>query len=126
MKFNSKSSDLKGLFTHCILQDLVTENEYWKRAGLGLSEEDALFIQKSMENLVKKDNSIRRIRFFGIFQALKRDYFVIEGNSLKDYKEKLPEDYEKRGYGANSYTYWVSNKRNQIFIKFLMIGLSSP
>lgn len=63
-----------------------------------------------MENLVLKDSSIKRIRFLGIVQTLKRDYFIIEGNSLKDYKEKLPEDFERRGQGANSYTYWVSNK----------------
>ena len=96
----------------CKVQDLVAENEYWRRAGLGLSFEDAFAIQRTMENLAQKEKSVKRLRFFGIVQASQRDYFVIEGNSLKSYNEKLPEDYEPRGFGLNSYTYWVANNRS--------------
>lgn len=109
--YQDKGSEIIKNIDKCDIQDIVSENEYWRRAGLGLSDEEALYLQKAMEKLAGGGKNIKRIKFFGMFQGLKKDYFVIEGNSLKNYKEHLPEDYEPRGNGANSYTYWASTER---------------
>jgi len=104
------------------IQDIVAENHYWKRAGLGIDDQDALLLQKAMEKLANEKH-IKRLKFFGVFQTTGKDYYVIEGNSLKNYQEKLPEEYEARGFGVNSYTYWVSNN---LLGEWIELPLISP
>lgn len=67
----------------------------------------------------------REIRFWGKILGLELDYYVLQGvvgevPSL----EETPKGAEKRGEGANYYTYWVAN--NLLYPQWTQLPLTSP
>lgn len=49
------------------------------------------------------------MRFWGKILCSGKDYFVAEGVTSNDNADLLPKDAEKKGEGANTYTFWVTH-----------------
>lgn len=62
-----------------------------------------------MKKLVR-DKAPREIRFWGKISGTNNDYYIIEGQGdAPEDEEERGADFEKRGEGINTYTYWVTN-----------------
>jgi len=48
------------------------------------------------------------LRFWGKILCSGKDYYVAEGITSNENADVLPKDAEKKGDGANTYTFWVS------------------
>ena len=48
------------------------------------------------------------MRFWGKILCSGKDYYVAEGITSNENADILPKDAEKKGDGANTYTFWVS------------------
>lgn len=87
-------------------EDFLAEGAVLKNAGLGFSQQENYMISLKLNEIAKKDDVVS-VRFWGKMLGTEADYLVYEA-SLEG--EGLPsEEAEKRGYGANQYTYFVQN-----------------
>ncbi|CAG9313844.1 unnamed protein product [Blepharisma stoltei] len=91
------------------IPDLLEERELLRWAGIDLGEEEALRLQNSLKKLMK-DKGAKDIRLWGKISGTEKDYYIVEGNGEGAEEEiERPNDFEKRGEGINTFTYWVAD-----------------
>ena len=65
-------------------------------------------LQRSLVKLAEETGA-RDLRFWGKIYTQKNDYYIVEGKvDLVGDELDRPDDFEKRGTGVNTQTYWVS------------------
>lgn len=92
-------------------QDFYNENQLLQVAGLGFGEEESQRIAMSLRRLADETKATS-IRFWGKILCSKKDYYVAEGVTSNDNADQLTKDAEKKGEGANTYTFWVTQDGN--------------
>jgi hypothetical protein len=92
------------------LPDLVGEYEMYKWAGLELGEEELYRVQRSLCRLLMATEA-KNMRFWGRFYGVEKDYYVAEGMLAGNGAEDIdrPKNFEPRGTGVNTLTYWVTD-----------------
>ena len=92
------------------LPDLVGEYEMYKWAGLELGEEELYRLQRSLCRLLVVTEA-KSMRFWGRFYGVEKDYYVAEGTLAGSGAEDIdrPKNFEPRGTGVNTLTYWVTD-----------------
>jgi radial spoke head protein 4/6 len=77
-------------------------------AGVDFGEDNTYIIQKSLKRLAVMSGATS-LKFFGKIFGIQADYWVAQGTL--DFQEEKPSNraQEKRGEGANSQVYWVTN-----------------
>lgn len=92
-------------------EDFAANSAMLRSAGVGFSEEESYKVSLQLNSIQAGNASLRSLRFFGKVLGTNADYYVYEGQlqggGLSD--GAGAEGVEKRGSGANRYTYWVSN-----------------
>jgi radial spoke head protein 4A len=79
-------------------------------AGYWFGEEETLRLQASLKQLLVTSGA-KHLRFWGKIHGSEKDYYIAEGEADADADEgaePLP-DFEPRGSGVNTLTYWVSS-----------------
>lgn len=91
------------------IPDLLEDRELLRWAGIDLGEDESLRLQNSLKKLMK-EKAARDIRFWGKILGTEKDYYIVEGNGdAAEEEAERPSDFEKRGEGVNTYTYWVTD-----------------
>ena len=80
---------------------MASDNQTWNKAGLGFSEEHALFLEKSILRLAEKNPSISQIKYWGKIRGLHRDYDIAYGRLSAYKRDEYPENWEPEGEGVN-------------------------
>lgn len=75
-------------------------------AGVNFSEERVTLMQKSLKRLATMSGATH-LRLFGKIYGVQRDYWIASGKLPFQEEKPLPNQ-EKRGEGANSQVYWVT------------------
>jgi len=102
------------------VQNFLQDAAIFRWAGVGFSQQESYHIGASLRSLAVDTPSIESLRLWGKVLGTEGDYLVAEGvlKSIKRDPEAppgppvLPDtpefDVERRGEGANIFTYWVS------------------
>jgi len=63
----------------------------------------------SLKKLAHKSGA-SGVRFWGKIYGIKADYFIAEGTGgvAEEEGEEIPDDFERRGTGINTFTYWAT------------------
>ncbi|EGR33145.1 radial spoke head protein, putative [Ichthyophthirius multifiliis] len=77
-------------------------------AGISFGEEEVQNISMSLRKLAQQTNA-SQIRFWGKILTSGKDYYVAEGITSNQNADVLLKDAEPKGYGANTYTFWVAH-----------------
>ena len=99
----------KGLLTTDFkvdMPDLVRNASMLEWAGINFGEERIVLMQKSLKRLAVLSGATS-LRLFGRIYGTEKDYWIASG-TLPFQEEKPQDGQEKRGDGANSQVYWVT------------------
>jgi hypothetical protein len=101
----------KGLLSkdqRYIMPNINDEAAMFEWAGICFGSDQVFMLQKSLKRLALLSGA-SPIRFFGKIFGREKDYWVAKGQL--NYSEEQPrnQQQEKRGTGANTYVYWVTD-----------------
>lgn len=91
------------------LPDLQAEGQLLRWGGYWFGDEELLRLQASLKQLLVSSGA-KYLRFWGKIYGTERDYYIAEGEAdatEENDAEPLP-DFEARGTGINTLTYWVT------------------
>jgi hypothetical protein len=92
-----------------LVRKFTLENQRLQSAGVTLLKEEAVLIDLHLSAVAEKYKA-REIRFWGKILGIDLNYYVLQGVVGEVLTlEETPKGAERRGEGANYYTYWVSN-----------------
>ena len=89
------------------LPNLVEEMKMLEWAGINFGEDIVYILQKSLKRLAVLSGATS-IRFFGKIFGSQRDYWIAQGTIVGDEEKSKNPQKEKRGEGANTHIYWVT------------------
>ncbi|EGR34905.1 radial spoke head protein, putative [Ichthyophthirius multifiliis] len=98
----------QNIHQQILFPDFYNENAMLEIAGINFSEEESQIIQMSIRRLADQKQA-SQIRFWGKILCQQQDYYIAEGITANENADTLPKDCEKKGEGANMYTFWVTN-----------------
>ena len=91
------------------IPDVMAEGEMLKWAGVYFGEEDSYLIQMSLKKLMNASGA-SELRFWGKIYGTKSDYYIAEGKGGTEIDtENMPEEFEAKGTGVNTLTYWATS-----------------
>ncbi|CAD8046324.1 unnamed protein product [Paramecium primaurelia] len=96
---------IKAKVINATVQNFLKLNALLNNVGYGFTDEDAYLIQQSLKSIAIRDSNIINIRFWGKLFAQNRDYYVIEVQLSKSYKEPQPIDCDEK---LNEYVHYVT------------------
>mmetsp|Transcript_7086 Transcript_7086/g.12959 ORF Transcript_7086/g.12959 Transcript_7086/m.12959 type:complete len:468 (-) Transcript_7086:31-1434(-) len=96
------------------LPNLVKDAEMLRQAGVDFGEDETYRLHLSLKRLLETSGAAE-LRFWGKILTREKDYYVAEGQLPFIVHEDIarPRDFEPRGTGVNSLTYWVSDSAFQ-------------
>jgi radial spoke head protein 4A len=91
------------------IPDILSQGEMLKWAGIYFGEEDSYRLQMSLKRLMATSGA-SQLRFWGKIYGTTADYYIAEGiGGTEEELEEYPEDFERKGAGVNTYTYWATS-----------------
>ena len=92
------------------VQDVMEDaSQLWQWANIGFGQQEHYRLQKSLKRLVSSSGA-EKVRFFGVIKGTEKDYFIAEGDDVGEEEEaERPADFEPKGSGVNTKTYWVTS-----------------
>ncbi|KAL4493537.1 hypothetical protein ABPG72_007545 [Tetrahymena utriculariae] len=99
---------IKSNYSKVLFPDFYNENQMLQMAGIGFGEEESQRIAMSIKKLAEESKA-SQIRFWGKILCSGKDYYVAEGVTSNENADQLAKDAEKKGEGANFYTFWVTH-----------------
>ena len=101
----------RGLLTKnqsYIMPNISEEAAMFEWAGISFGDDTVYMLQKSLKRLAVMSGA-SPIKFFGKIFGTQKDYWIAKGQL--DYSEEKVKnsEQEKRGTGANTYVYWVTD-----------------
>lgn len=92
------------------LPDLLKDAEIWRQVGIDFGEDESYRLHLSLKRLLQTTGAVE-LRFWGKLYTREKDYYVAEGRLPFVVHEDIarPRDFETRGTGVNSLTYWVTD-----------------
>jgi hypothetical protein len=100
------------------LPNLLKDAEMWRQASIDFGEDETYRLHLSLKRLLESTGA-SELRFWGKFLAREKDYYVAEGRLPFVVHEDIarPRDFEPRGTGVNSLTYWVTDSVFQEWVE---------
>lgn len=89
------------------MPDIQKQTQMLQWAGISFGTQQTMLLQKSMKALAKLSGA-SSLKFFGKVYGISCDYWVVSGE-LPYVEEPAKDGQEKRGKGANSQIFWVTD-----------------
>lgn len=95
------------------MPDLLEDSFVYQWAGVGFGQQEMYRLQKSLKKLAA-DSQAGSLRFFGMIRGSQKDYYIAEGEmgeggEGEGEEVERPPEFEAKGTGVNTNTYWVSH-----------------
>jgi hypothetical protein len=90
------------------IPDFSEENQMLEWAGVGFADDDVFVISKSIKRLAILSGA-DRLRLMGKIYGSQKDYWIACGMLSQSEEDESDVMVEKRGEGANSLVYWVTD-----------------
>lgn len=90
-----------------ILPNIVDEMKMLEWAGINFGQDNVYILQKSLKRLATLSGA-SSVRFFGKIFGTQRDYWIAQGTIVGEEEKSKNPMIEKRGQGANTHVFWVT------------------
>lgn len=91
------------------VSNLQKQAEMLKWAGISFGQQQVMLLQKSIKQLAKLSGAVS-LKLFGKIYGINKDYWIVSGQLPKGWVEEPARGgQEKRGQGANTTIFWVTD-----------------
>ena len=85
-------------------------------AGMGFGDEEAFFLQTSLNRLAIKEN-LKSLKFWGKIFCSDLEYFIAEATLRHNVVDAVKDNWESAGTGINALSFWVTNDLMQEWVE---------